>query len=199
MRYPEHLLKLIAVLKKLPGVGSKTAERFAFHMLSWPEERLRDAGEIIKSIKENLRCCSDCGALVGKENCPFCDLTRRDKNLLCVVATPKEIFSIEETRTYQGLYHVLDGNFSPLQGKISNSPSLDRLKNRIASLQVREVILALDATLEGDATSLFLKKELGTLPVSLSRLGMGMPMGSSLDLLDGGTLGRALSGRQLLK
>lgn len=199
MRYPEHLLKLIAILKKLPGVGSKSAERFAFQMLDWPEEKLKEAGDVIRTIKENLKCCADCGALIGNTPCTFCNLSQRNKELLCVVASHKEIFLFEETRSFKGLYHVLDSGFSPMHGKISNTTSLEKLKRRIKALEIREVILALDATLEGDATSLFLKKELSECAVSISRLAMGMPMGSALEFLDGGTLSRALQGRQIIK
>ena len=196
MRYPEHLLKLIAVLKKLPGIGNKSAERFAFHLLDWPEEKLEEMGKIIAHIKKNLNCCSDCGALIEGIPCPFCDLSRRHSQAICIVASSKDVYSIEETRDYKGLYHVLGGVLSPLQGRLPPTRSLEKLKKRILSFGVEEVILAFDSTLEGDATALFLKKELENLSVTLTRLAFGLPMGSSFDYIDGGTLQRALSGRR---
>lgn len=196
MRYPDHLLKLIALLKKLPGVGSKSAERFAFHLLEWSDEKLAEMGQAIQDTKKYLKNCSDCGSLKGEDPiCPFCDLTVRDSEILCIVASSKDLFSIEETRDYQGLYHVLGTLLSPIHGRI---PQIDPLKKRISDLGVKEVIIALDATLEGDATSLYLIKELEALGVTLSRLALGLPMGSSLDFIDGGTLARALSDRRRL-
>lgn len=188
MRYPEHLLKLIAVFKKFPGVGNKTAERFAFHLLHWPEEKLREMSETLRTTKENLKNCELCGALIGKEKCSFCNPALRETDLMCIVASPKDIFLIEETREYRGLYHVLGELLSPLQGKMPDQKTLQQLKDRIHGCQVKEVILALDATLEGDATALYLKKEFELLNISTSRLALGLPMGTSLDFVDGGTL-----------
>lgn len=195
MRYPDPLLKLISVLKKLPGVGNKTAERYAFHLLDLPQNTLSEIGRTIDSIKEKIQKCSDCGALLYKDNCLFCDRSKRRTDLMCVVASSKEIFSIEETGEYKGHYHVLEGLLSPFQPK--PDLTIEELKKRITSLEVKEILLAFDATLEGDATALFLKKELASYPVKLTRLAFGIPMGSSFDYIDGGTLARAISGRQL--
>ena len=195
MFYPETLVKLISVLRKLPGVGSKTAERFAFHLLDWPQDKLEEMSEIIKSSKQKLKGCPTCGALIDITVCPFCDLHKRESRLLCVVASPKDIFCLEETHEYRGLYQVLGTLLSPLEGKKLDQQVLNTLKQRIKAHNVEEVILALDSTLEGDATALYLKKELDTLSVRTSRLALGLPMGSSLDLIDGGTLARALAGR----
>ncbi|MCE2982155.1 MAG: recombination mediator RecR [Parachlamydia sp.] len=195
MRYPEHLLKLILLLKKLPGVGNKSAERFAFHLLNWPQEHLGEFGEAIRTTKEKLMPCTVCGCLKGEEACYFCDTAKRDTSLICVIATPKDLFSIEETHEYRGLYHVLGGVLSPLDGRGPSDLSVAELKQRIESLDIKEVIIALDSTLEGDATSLYLKQELGALPVQISRLAFGIPMGSALDYVDGGTLARAFAGR----
>lgn len=197
MRYPEHLLKLIQILKKFPGVGNKSAERFAFHLLNWPEDQLNELSEIVRDTKNKLKQCSTCGCLMGEENCHFCDLTQRDSNVVCVIASPRDAFSIEETHEYRGLYHVLGGVLSPLDNRGPEHLSLYKLKKRVTALQVKEVVIALDSTLEGDATSLFLKQELASYPIQISRLAFGLPMGSSLDYVDGGTLARALSGRSL--
>jgi recombination protein RecR len=194
MHYPDHLLKLIAVFKKLPGVGSKSAERFAFHLLDWPEEKLLEMSHAIEETKKKLSNCSECGCLIEKA-CSFCDNQQRNKEIICVVAAYKDVFSIEQTHEFLGLYHVLGTVLSPLQGLAPAPHALDKLKERIEKLGVKEIILALDSTLEGDATALFLKKEIEPLQITTSRLALGLPMGSSLDFIDGGTLARALSGR----
>lgn len=197
MRYPDHLLKLIQLLKKLPGVGNKSAERFAFQLLTWSPEQLRDFGDIVKSTKEKIKDCSSCGCLKGVEGCDFCDLNKRDAHMICVIASPRDVFSIESTQEYKGLYHVLGGVLSPLENRRPEHLALHKLKERISALAIKEVVIALDSTLEGDATSLFLKQELSSYPVHISRLAFGLPMGSSLDYVDGGTLARALAARSL--
>lgn len=195
MRYPDHLLKLIQVFKWLPGVGNRSAERFAFHLLTWSEEQLRELGTIVASTKEKLQHCSSCGCLMGEEGCLFCHAAQRDPSVMCVIASPRDVFAIEETQEYRGLYHVLGGVLSPLDRRGPEHLTLAKLKERLGALHVKEVVIALDSTLEGDATALFLKQELSHHPVQVSRLAFGLPMGSSLDYVDGGTLARALSGR----
>jgi recombination protein RecR len=195
MQYPAHLIKLIQVLKKFPGVGTKSAERFAFHLLNWPSEHLQDLGESILTAKQRLKYCSDCGCLMDEERCFFCNLPRRDTQTVCILATAREVFAIEDTHEYRGLYHVLGGVLSPLENRGPEHLSVPRLKKRIQTLNITEVVIALDSTLEGDATALYLKQELADLPVRISRLAFGLPMGSSLEYVDGGTLARALTGR----
>ncbi len=195
MRYPEALQKIIALFRKLPGVGKKTAERYAFQMIFWKEHDLSHFAHLIHTLKNHLLTCSECGALYEGEKCPFCDSTRRDTSLLCVVASPKDLFSIESTGIYNGLYHVMQGLLSPLHDRGLSAINFDDLKKRVVKLSTREVILAFDSTVEGDATALYLKRELEKLEVRVSRLAMGMPLGSSLDFLDEGTLSRALSSR----
>lgn len=197
MHYPQHLLKLIQVLKRLPGVGHKTAERFAFYLLDCSEGDLHEMAQILALVKDKITCCDQCGCFIGDRGCGFCTDARRNPALLCVIASPKEAFAIEETRTFQGLYHVIGGLLSPLDRKGPEHLSLDRLKRRIAAHGVEEVVIALDSTLEGDATSLYLKQELAKLPVRISRLAFGLPMGSTLDYVDGSTLARAFAGRTL--
>lgn len=196
MKYPEHLLKLIHVLKKLPGVGHKSAERFAFHLLNWPDLHIQELGRTILETKDKLKACPECGCLMDEDKtCLFCDVSRRNSHLLCIIASARDAFSIEDTHEYNGLYHVLGGVLSPLEKRGPDQLSLQKLKNRILSLNIKEIVIALDSTLEGDATSLFLKQELSTYQVQISRLAFGLPMGSSLDYVDGGTLARALTGR----
>lgn len=195
MRYPAHLLKVIDTLKKLPGVGTRSAERFAFHLLNWPPEQLAEMGNVLKEIPHRLRQCPQCGCLMGENACEFCRPERQLTHTVCVVATPRDAFAVESTQEYRGLYHVLGGVLSPMEGFHAQQLAIPQLKRRIIDLQLREVIIAIDSTLEGDATALFVKKELEPLNIQISRLAFGLPMGSSLDYVDGGTLARAFSGR----
>jgi recombination protein RecR len=193
--YPAPLETLISHFQKLPGVGRKTAERFAFKILTWKEADLKAFSTHLGGITEKLAHCPSCGALISKE-CPFCTSSFRDRSRLCIVATPKDIFAIEKTHQYQGLYHVLGALLSPIDGIHPEELRLYKLKERLTKEPIQEVIIALDSTLEGDTTSLFLKEELKHL--TLTRLAFGMPMGSSIDYVDESTLSQAFSGRQLL-
>lgn len=195
IKYPSHLLRLIDVLKRLPGVGNKSAERFAFQLLGWKHEHLHEMAHVIQGISEKLRHCHECGCLHGDEGCGFCNPARGPHHAICVVVSPRDAFAIEETREFNGLYHVLGGVLSPMEGFGPDQLNLGKLKARIAKLNIKEVVIALDSTLEGDATSLYIKRELGPLNLEISRLAFGLPMGSSLDYVDGGTLARAFSAR----
>src|SRR5476649_428334 len=160
-KYPLALQQLIASLKMLPGVGSKTAERFAFQLLTWQDEPLENFADVIATLKTKIHTCPACHCLMEKEVCEFCDINKRDSSLLCIISSPKDAYAIEETHMYKGLYHVLGGLLS---------------------------------TLEGDATALYLKEQLGKSEIPVSRLALGLPMGSPLEYVDGGTLSRALTG-----
>ncbi len=196
-KFPLHLSSLVAFLKKWPGVGTKTAERYAFHLLGWEEDELEKLADLLQNIKKKISSCSECHALMEEGDCRYCDLTLRDAHTLCVIASPKDLFSLEETRIFKGLYHVLGTLLSPLQSRNPQALKIDQLKSRIERLHVQEIIIALDSTLEGDATALYLKKELETVPnLKVSRLAFGLPLNSTLDFIDGGTLVKALTGRQ---
>lgn len=193
MRYPAHLSVLIEHFKKLPGVGQKSAERFAFKVLEWPQKHLASFAEALQKIPEKLQTCSTCGALKEINRCLYCDNPSRDSTQLCVIAQPRDIFFIEETKSYFGQYHVLGQLLSPL----SNQPEdwINPLKERMALGSFKELILALDSTVEGDATTLFLRNELPLKEIKVSRLAFGIPVGSSLDYIDGNTLSKAFMGR----
>jgi recombination protein RecR len=191
--YPSSLLSLIAFLKKLPGVGSKTAERFAFRLLHWPQDQLSELANHIQNIKERIVPCAECHCLMEEAPCTFCDPLKRDTSLLCVISSPKDVFSIEETRSYRGLYHVIEGLLSPMDGRSADYLQLDKLKKRIGINPIKEIIIALDSTIEGDATALYLKEHLKG--PKISRLAFGLPIGSTLDFVDGGTLSRSFTGR----
>jgi recombination protein RecR len=194
MKIPRHLEKLIAALKKLPGVGSRSAERFAYKILEWAPEDQEKFGSLVREIRDHISTCSDCGALYDGE-CSLCLDPRRNTDMLCVVATFKDIFAIESTGEFKGRYHILGGLLSPLDRTYPEHLTLHKLKERAHALKVKEVLLALDSTLEGDATSLWIKEELKPLDVTVSRLAFGLPMGSQLDYVDGGTLAKALASR----
>jgi recombination protein RecR len=195
MKYPKHLIKVIEVLKRLPGVGNKSAERYAFQLLDWKPQYLEEMAEAIRTIPEKLKHCDECGCLRGDEPCSVCVEPRTQSGVICLVASSKDALAVEETRQYKGLYHVLGGLLSPMEGVGPEKLNLPKLKERIDKLKIQELILGLDSTLEGDATSLYIKRELSHFPIKISRLAFGIPMGSSLDYIDGGTLSRALSGR----
>lgn len=195
-KYPTHLLTLLAFLKKFPGVGTKTAERFAFQLLNWSETELKNFSTLLSEIKSKIIYCQQCGCFAEETGCFFCQNSQRDQKTLCIIASPKDVFPIEEMKMYFGLYHVLDGLLSPIDGKNPENLRILELKERAAAMQIQEVIIALDSTLEGDTTALYLKEELKKAGIKTTRLAFGLPLGSSLDFVDGGTLFRAFSGRQ---
>lgn len=196
-KYPSDLVHLIAFLKKLPGVGTKTAERYAFQMLNWQDSELGNLAGLLLELKKKIPHCTECKCLTDNGICPFCESTTRDRSQLCIIASPRDAYSIDETGAYRGLYHVLGGLLSPIDGRSPDHLNLGQLKKRIVDLQVKEIIIALDSTLEGDTTSLYLKEQIENWGLSVSRLAFGIPIGSSLDFVDGGTLARALTGRQV--
>ncbi|MCB1112191.1 MAG: recombination protein RecR [Chlamydiales bacterium] len=197
MNYPEHLKSLIANLKRLPGVGNKTAERFAFQMIDWKPHHLQQLADCVKDIPEKIHSCPCCGCLMDADKCLFCHPSRALDGVLCIVASARDVFAIESTHEYHGMYHVLGGHISPMEGIGPEQLNVSTLQSRIENNSVKEIIIALDSTLEGDATALWLKSELEPLTVKVSRLAFGLPMGSSLDYIDGGTLAKAFSGRSL--
>ncbi len=192
-RFPEELLKLIGHLKKFPGVGTRTAERFAFELLSWGSFDLKAFGAILSSLKETVPPCSTCGCLTDRGVCKFC--SNRDPASLCLISSARDAYAIEETGHYRGLYHVVEHLLSPLDGRHTETLRLDRIEKRIEEMQVRELIFAFDSTLEGDTTALYLKNHLARGGLFISRLAFGIPVGSSLEYIDGGTLARAFAGR----
>ncbi|MBB65086.1 MAG: recombination protein RecR [Waddliaceae bacterium] len=197
MHYPSYIQKLVQQFRRLPGVGQKTAERYAFNILDWKPEQAHDLAKSLDELPSLIQHCKQCGCLMEKDPCRLCDPQRRDPKVIAVVASIKDVFAIEETGEYRNQYHVLGGLLSPLEGRGPECLSLDKLKSRIAEHEVHELLLALDSTLEGDATALFIKREFADLPVEISRLAFGLPMGSALDYVDGGTLAKAMSGRNL--
>jgi len=195
MQFPSHLSKLQALLKRLPGVGQRTAERYSMQLLDWPDSVLQQFAETLASLQERVKRCECCGSLTDKPICDICTCSRRDRSTLCVVANPRDVIAFEDTRSYQGLYHVLPGLLSPMEQRGPESLGLPKLMERLSE-GITEIILALDTTLEGDATALFLQRELSASGRRVTRLAFGLPLGSALEYVDSGTLLRALMGRQ---
>lgn len=195
LRYPSYLLKVIDCFKKLPGVGSKSAERYAFNLLDWSLHDKATLIDALNDLKKKLQYCTECGALTEDE-CHFCNHERYASGKICITTSPKNIFVIEETGEYFGTYHVLKTKLSPLDGISPEDLGIPELKSRIQALDCKEVILAIDSTIEGDATCLLIKDELKGLSVEVSRLAFGLPIGSSLEFVDGSTLALAFSGRK---
>lgn len=188
---PQTLMALIEHLKKLPGVGSKTAEKYAFDLLNWPQDELSDFGITLSSIKEKVEFCEKCHCLKD-DLCPYCDNPRRNQNIICIIEKPLDVFNFEKTQSFNGVYHALGGLLNPLSFKSEHKLNIDSLLKRLND-DTQEVIIALDATLEGEATTLLLKDKLKKDNLIVSRLAYGIPIGSPLNYIDGGTLSRALS------
>lgn len=196
VRYPKNLTNLMNLFSKLTGVGKKTAERFAFQIISWSDKEREKFANTLINVSTSIHHCSLCGCLGEESECPFCSPVR-DSSLICVVASPKDVFVLEGTQKFTGIYHVLGGLLSPIDGINPEVLRIAELQKRIHQNQIREIILAFDFTFEGDATAIYLKNLLEEIPLlTISRLALGIPLGSSLDYIDSQTLSKSLSGRQ---
>jgi len=195
MLYSKPLEKLINALNKLPGIGPKTAQRLAFYILRSSPEEARDLSASIINAKENLRYCSVCGSITEKDPCAFCTSAERDPGTICIIEQPQDIFVIEKTRGYKGTYHVLMGALSPLDGVGPDDLRINGLIERLKKGGVKEVILATNPNVEGEATALYLAKALKPFQLKLTRLAHGIPMGGDIEYADEMTLAMALEGR----
>jgi recombination protein RecR len=195
--YPKTITTLLHHLKKLPSVGQKTALRYAFEILSW---RKSEVNSLLKTLQdlETLKKCISCGYLHDHTECPLCDRKSRDFKKLCIVGSLKDIFTIEGTKIYHGTYFILTNLLSPLDELQIEKEEINKIIARIKNERVSEVIMALEPTIQGDATTLFLSEEFRDLPIKLSRLALGIPVGTSLEYVDDGTLHQAFSYRQSL-
>lgn len=193
---PHAITSLIDHMRKLPGVGAKTAEKYVFDLLNWTDEETEKFSSSIKNLKHGVQFCRNCHCLKDI-NCSFCDNIRRNQNIICIIEKPLDVFNFEKTQSFDGVYHALGGLLNPLSFKSESSLNLDTLLSRIND-QTQEVIIALDATLEGEATTLLLKEKLKKPGLVVSRLAYGIPIGSPLNYVDGSTLSRALSLRAQL-
>ncbi|MBI5749721.1 MAG: recombination protein RecR [Nitrospinae bacterium] len=196
MKGPESLFKLIEELRKLPGVGRKTAERLAFYIL---KSQRHEADALVKAIlelKEKVRLCSVCSSITEVDPCNICSDMNREKNMLCVVEEPHDVFAIEKTREFKGSYHVLMGVLSPLDGVGPSDLKIEELLSRVRENGIREVILATNPNLEGEATAMYIAKVLKPFGMKVTRIARGLPVGGDLEYADEVTLTKSIEGRQ---
>ena len=192
---PDPLVRLVEELQRLPGIGPKSAQRLAFHILKTPREQADRLVEAVRDVKERVTYCSACNNITDVDPCAFCSADGRDRNVICVVEEPQNVGAVERTREFKGLYHVLMGALSPLQGIGPDDLKIRGLLARVTN-GVREIILATNPTVEGEATAIYLARLLKPLGVKVTRIAMGVPVGSDLDYADEVTMHKALEGRR---
>lgn len=193
--FPNALDNLIDKFAALPGIGRKSAQRLAFHVLALPEEEALSFADAIAEAKRTIRCCSVCQNLTDQEICTICSSPKRDQSVICVVAEPRDVLSFERGREYDGVYHVLHGVLSPMRHIGPDDIRIQELVKRVAEGEISEVIMATNPDTEGEATAMYLSRLLKPFNVKVSRLAYGIPVGSNLEFADEATLLRALNGR----
>lgn len=193
---PDSLKNLIDSFQNFPGIGEKTAERMAFSILNFDDEKFSLLQENLKLVKDEIHPCKRCNSLTDKELCEICESSIRDKNTICVVEDSKIVFLFEKLGTYKGLYHVINGLISPLDDINPEDIGLDRLLNRIKEDEIKEVILAFKPSVEGEITALYIKKILDGMNILVTRLASGVPIGADMEYIDALTLERALEDRK---
>lgn len=194
----ESLQRLIDQFATLPGIGKKSAERLAYHILRVPAPEALALADAVRDVKQNVRYCSICYNLSEQEHCDICRDPRRDPALLCVVEQPRDLMALEQSGTYNGLYHVLLGRIAPLEGIGAEQLTIDALVDRVRDGKVKEVIMATNPNLDGDGTALFISHRLADFPVQITRLARGLTTGSVLEFANKEMLADAMSGRQKL-
>ncbi len=195
--FPEPITNLVAAFARLPGVGPKTALRYVFYLLHQPRADLEVMARALIQLGERIHICKQCFTYTQQDLCEICSDTRRDANLLCIVEEARDISTIEATGSYNGLYHVLGGTLNPIEGMTPDAIRFNELRERLQQHpSVREVIIALSPTAHGEATIMFLQKQLAPFGCTLSRLARGLPLGATLEFADEVTLGDALKGRR---
>jgi recombination protein RecR len=196
MARQEPLGDLIAALQRLPGIGARSAQRLAYHLLKTPREEVDALCAALLSVKERVTYCSTCSNITDVDPCAYCTASDRDARLICVVEQPENVSAVERTRGFRGRYHVLMGAIAPLQGVGPDDLKIKGLLARVADDRVEEVILATNPTVEGEATALYLSKLLKPLGPRVTRIAMGIPVGSDLDYTDEFTMSKAMEGRR---
>ena len=189
------LTELIAQFERLPGIGRKTAQRLAYNILEQPPERAEKFAEALVNARRKIHFCKVCQGLTDKEVCDICDDSRRDRSVICVVAEPKDVMAFERTREYTGIYHVLHGVISPLDGIGPDQLRIKELMARLGSGEVNEIIMATNPTVEGEATASYISRLVKPMVIKVTRLAYGIPVGGDLEYADEFTLARALEGR----
>jgi recombination protein RecR len=196
MPLPESINTLTTALSKLPGVGPRSAERIALHLVQTDSALVKQLAESILLAREKIQFCTTCGSLTEKSPCPICEDSRREASLVCIVERAVDILSVEKSGTFRGKFHVLGGKISPLDGIEPEDLKISDLEKRLVSEPIREIIIALGTDVEGDATSNYLAKRLARPGLKISRIGFGLPAGSGLEFADELTLNRALESRR---
>jgi len=198
-RYAKPLAKLIEEFSKMPGIGPKTAQRLAFYILKNPPEEAANLAKVIIEAKQKIKECSICGNITDQEICEICQSSSRDKTIICVVEGVKDLIAMERTGEYQGVYHVLGGAISPLDGIEPGDLRIENLISRLKTGEIKEVILATNPNIEGEVTASYLNKLIQPLKIKVTRIAYGIPIGGSLEFADEVTLTQALMGRQEIK
>ena len=196
MIYPKSIATLIEHFQKFPSVGPKSAQRMSFYLLRMPENEVQKFAQAIIDAKANTRTCEVCFNLSSTSPCEICQSTKRDRSTICVVAETKDLIAIEKTNEYRGLYHVLQGLISPMDGIGADDIRIKELLTRLTSEEVQEVILALSPSVEGEATSLYLTKLMKPFGIKISRIAFGLPVGADLEYADEITIAKAIEGRR---
>jgi recombination protein RecR len=194
---PLQLLKL--ALGRLPGIGPRSAERLALHVVQSDSQWVKDLAAALVTAKERIGFCEQCGALTETQPCDLCEDPRRDKGLICVVERPVDVISLEKSNAFRGIYHVLGGQISPLNGVGPEDLRISELEERLSSSTIKELVLALGSDVEGDATSYYLAERFQSKGIRITRLAHGLPVGGGLEFADELTIGRALEGRRNLE
>jgi recombination protein RecR len=198
MAQSEPIEKLIAELKKLPGIGAKSAERIAFHLLDTPRDQADQLSQAISDVKNKIGLCSICCNVTEADPCSMCSSEKRDRSVICVVEKPSNVQMIEKGSIYKGLYHVLHGLISPLSGVQPEDVTIGRLMERLRDGDVKEVVVATNPTVDGDSTAMYIAKVVKPLGVAVTRIARGVPVGGDIELADEATLALAMEGRSEL-
>jgi recombination protein RecR len=196
MARTDPLAELVTALQRLPGIGARSAQRLAYHILKTPREEIDAMCAAMLSVKERVTYCSNCSNITDVDPCTYCTAPDRDSRVICVVEQPENVFAIEKTRGFKGRYHVLMGTIAPLQGIGPDDLKIKGLLARVGTGEVTEVIVATNPTVEGEATALYLAKLLKPLGVRVTRIAMGVPVGSDLEYADEFTVSKAMEGRR---
>ncbi|MFH1415634.1 MAG: recombination mediator RecR [Elusimicrobiota bacterium] len=195
-KLPESVERLVNAFSRLPGIGPRSAQRLAFHLIKNPKSEADELSEAVKTARESVGYCRECSSITDMEVCSICDDSSRDRTLICVVENPQDILAVESSGEYKGLYHVLLGSLSPLNGIGPEDLKINKLIERIKNSSIKEVIIATDPNVEGEATAIYIKDMLDDTPVLVTRIAHGVPIGGNLEYADSVTLGKALEGRR---
>ncbi|MFY9177385.1 MAG: recombination mediator RecR [Caldicoprobacterales bacterium] len=194
--YIEPIARLINELTRLPGVGSKTAQRLAFHIINMPEEHVKSLAKAIEEVKEHIKYCTICGNISEENICNICKNPSRDPSIICVVEDVRDVMAMERTREYKGLYHVLNGTISPMDGIGPDDIRIKELLQRVQDDRLKEVIMATNPNIEGEATAVYISKLLKPMGIKTTRIAHGLPVGGDLEYADQVTISKALEGRR---